>query len=173
MNKFFCTVVVAISFVLPAKSQEVVSTDGVEGSIGVGAGLEYGGLGVRFSGPVSKHFALFAGTGYNFLDIALTGGVSYEPILEGTIRPEVVVMYGANAVITDSELLHPRFGRTYYGPSVGAGIHYHIGTNDNFVNLKAIFPFTSSEYQDALDEDSNAKTIPFYVSVGFHMAIGR
>jgi hypothetical protein len=173
MNKFFCVFVITLSFVLTAKGQEVVSDDGVEGSVGAGAGLEYGGLGVRLSGPISKHISLLGGVGYNFLDIAITGGVSYEPILKGKIRPEIIVMYGANAVITESEALHPRFARTYYGPSAGAGVHYYIGTNDNFFNIKATFPFTSTEYNDAIDEDTDAKTIPFYVSVGFHVAIGR
>lgn len=174
MKTFLYAVVITISIVLPAKAQDVVAADeGVSGNIGAGAGLEYGGLGVRLSGAVAKHFSLFGGVGYNFRDIGVTGGVSYEPLLKGNLRPEIIGMLGANAVITDSDNIHPRFQRTYYGPSLGAGVHYYIGANDNFINIKAIFPFTATEYQDAVDDGTNVKTIPFYVSVGFHIDLGK
>lgn len=174
MKRFFYAVVITISIVLPTKAQDVVAADeGVSGNIGAGVGLEYGGLGIRVSGPVTKHFSLLGGVGYNFLDIGVTGGVSYEPFLKGNLRPEIIALVGANAVITDHGDLHPRFSRTYYGPSVGAGVHYYLGANDNFINIKAIFPFTTTHYQDAIDEGNDVKTIPFYVSVGFHIDLGR
>ncbi|RAW01642.1 hypothetical protein [Pseudochryseolinea flava] len=172
MSRLFYAVVLTISIVLPAKAQEVVGDDRVSGNVGAGIGLEYGGIGIRVSGPIAKHFALFGGVGHNTLDIALAGGLSYEPLLKGTIRPEVIAMVGANNVVTDAGDFHPRYERTYYGASVGAGIHYYVGSNDNFINIKAVYPIATFHYKEVMDDAVGVKSIPFYFSVGFHLDLG-
>jgi hypothetical protein len=46
--------------------------------LGLGAGLDYGGLGIRASYAATKNISAFGGVGYNLVDPAYNAGVMYK-----------------------------------------------------------------------------------------------
>jgi len=46
--------------------------------LGIGAGLDYGGIGIKTEFVTSDNLSFFAGTGYNLLDLAYNAGVIYK-----------------------------------------------------------------------------------------------
>ena len=181
-NAIVVLIVVVAAISTRVHAQDIVMGDEIilDESLGFGLGLDYGGVGAKFMAPVAKNVSVMAGVGYNFNDIGFNAGVTYYPLppsLEKTIRPMIVGMYGYNAVILTDSRKEPAsiFNKTYYGPSLGAGVEYHPKSSDgNFFSIEVLFPFRPKKFDEKLDEAEalgvNTMVYPVYISIGYHFA---
>lgn len=146
-------------------------------NFGLGYGLDYGGLGIRFAALPIQHIALFAGLGYNFDRLGFNGGLSFQILPDNRVCPVVLAMYGYNGTVIVRGATATDLNKTYYGPSVGAGVHFRDKKRLNFINVEILVPFRSQEFKDYHDNlksnplirDVN-DTFPITFAVGYHLA---
>ena len=144
-------------------------------NMGFGLGMDYGGIGLRVNGLVSKTTMLFGGLGYNFNGAGFNAGTWFRLAPLKKVCPTLGVMYGYNAVIVVKGA--SEYNKTYYGPSIGAGMEIRSRHSNNFVNLELLIPFRSQEYSRDIDMirsnpyvDLN-EPLPFTISIGFHTVL--
>jgi hypothetical protein len=142
-------------------------------NIGLGLGMDYGGLGARFNYRVVQKFQLFGGFGYNFNGAGLNAGGAYRFSPGNKVCPTLSAMYGYNAVIVVQGA--SEYNKTYYGPSFGFGVEYKPRSKDaKFWNFEIFIPVRSSEFQndfDALKANPGIEIndmLPFTISIGYH-----
>ena len=142
---------------------------------GFGIGMDYGGIGGRFTVLPTERLGLFGALGYNLLGIGFNAGANFRISPQKKICPYAGAMYGYNAVIkvTGSET----FEQAYYGPSIDFGLEFWSSYNSRFFNLELLLPVRSSEFyddykylKDELGVKFAAPTIPVGISIGYHFA---
>lgn len=165
MKKIFTVLIFSILISLlgsqGAKGQHKSSEKG-EGSIGLGLGLPYGGIGSRFGYNVINHTNLFAGLGYNFVGAAYNFGVRRSLPSKKQSEFYLMGMYGTNAaiIITGSY----NFKESYQGPSIGAGLKINSFSKEgSYWDLGILVPFRSSKYKDAVSSINYNPFISEYV----------
>lgn len=144
-------------------------------NIGLGIGLDYGGIGGRVTFLPLQRLAVFGGIGYALVDFGYNVGTQFRFAPDRTVCPTVGLMYGYNGVIKVQGAT--RYDKVYYGPSVSGGIEIHFGGRDNFMNIELVVPFRSKEFQDDWDhikQQSNISVesdpLPIAFSIGYHFA---
>lgn len=143
---------------------------------GIGLGLDYGGIGGKLVLTPIPNLSLFGGIGYNLDQAGYNGGVIVRILPESKVSPYITGMYGYNGVIV-IDRYGSKEGKTYYGPTFGAGIELNVGDNGNYWNFGFGIPSRSSEYKSAIDALMNEPGIsleeasPVTISVGFHIAL--
>lgn len=135
-------------------------------SMGPGAGLDYGGLGVQMIAYPQKNIGLFFGGGYAFSGFGYNTGIKIRGKKEGSaVDPFFMAMYGYNAVVYgvgDKSL-----NQIFYGPSLGLGIDLHKRRNSlGYWSFALIVPFRSSEAVSWAHNNGAAYT-PVTFSVGY------
>ena len=163
-----------VAAVLKTSAQDVQPAEKTStGNIGLGLGLDYGGIGGRFSFLPSSSMALFAGLGYNFRGVGFNGGGIIRLSPKKRICPTLVAMYGYNAVIM---VKNYNFSKTYHGPSFGFGMEFHSWHNrKNFFNMELLVPVRSSQFHDDMDALKATEFIdikepwPVMLSLGYHL----
>ena len=152
--------------------------------VGLGFGMDYGGLGLKAEYLPIKYVGVFAGLGFNFSDIGINGGVHLRPLPDKKIQPMAMFMYGYNGVIkiegNNNQLQAvglDGISKTYYGPSVGLGGELKVGKKDNRLYLGIWYPFRSKEFQDNYDKmmashylEVKNELLPITFSFGFNWA---
>lgn len=148
------------------------SEDEGKGDIGIGLGMDYGGLGGRFAVRPAPPVALFAGLGYNLAGFGYNVGASWRISPGSRTVPYFSAMYGYNAVVVILD--QSSLSKTYYGPTVGFGLEFHARRNPaNYFNLEILMPFRDSAYEGYLN---NLKFLgyqfseawPVGISLGYH-----
>ena len=157
--KLFFLVLPLLSFSSNAQSQ-------LKAFLGIGAGLDYGGLGIRAEFQPLKNIGIIGGLGYNLTEPAYNVGLSYKILPGKKVTPTIMAIYGYNAVIRVS---YPGLvdGRTYYGPSVGAGCEVFDGRHK--WTFEIFVPFRNSDFHDHYNElkDSGVEFKPSILPVTF------
>lgn len=145
-------------------------------SLGVGLGLDYGGvLGVRLTVLPSKYAGLFAGGGYNLNGLSYNVGGIFRLMPGKSICPFVAGMYGYNAVIVIAGA--SQFNKTYYGSSIAFGAEFPMNDGKNFLSAGLIIPFRSDEFDNDVNALKRNSAIelndpsPVLISVGYHVRI--
>jgi hypothetical protein len=156
------------------ENYEFKDTKTVSLNIGIGLGLDYGGIGGKIAVLPSPHVAVFGGLGYNLNGLGYNVGVAGRFLPEAKACPYVAVMYGYNAVVVvdgmDSE------NKTYYGATAAAGVELKT-RNGKFWNFGLVLPFRSSEYHDQVDRLMNdpniemTEPLPIGFTVGYHFPL--
>jgi hypothetical protein len=175
-RSFFKTVfLIALSGSTTASAQSTKSnTTDPKFFLGLGAGLDYGGLGLRASYAATKNISAFGGAGYNLLEPAYNIGMMYRFLPHKTVSPTVLAMYGYNAVIkiTDRRDL----SNTYYGFTVGAGCHIKNRSLYNNWALEVLLPFRNSAFTKDYDYWKSSlknKNIPITITIGYNFALQK
>lgn len=144
--------------------------------LGLGVGLDYGGIGTRLTITPTTHFGVFVAVGYNLLKAGVNGGLTYKFLPEKRVTPVAHIMYGYNAVIVIEGV--DAYNKAYYGLSMGGGIELTSKRSGNYWSFELLYPFRSSEYEDdwdALKNDPNIEVLsepfPVTISVGYHFNI--
>lgn len=149
---------------------------------GIGLGLEYGGIGIQAEYLPSKYLGIFAGGGYNLLDPAFNVGVNMKLLPGKKFCPTLTAMYGYNAVLklkdfTGTLLSH---SKTYFGPTIGAGVEIRVSKNDkDKFSFGIRVPFRNKEFRDKYNalKDAGHKfdpdILPVTFSIGYHFGIGQ
>lgn len=159
-------------------------------NIGVGIGLDYGGIGGKLSFMPIPKLAVFGALGFNLDKAGYNGGIIYRILPEKKVCPYVTGMYGYNAVVVGdpheridfngttvpvSDVMGSDGIKTYYGASFGAGIELHKRNKPKFWNFELLIPIRSTEYSNDVEflKQGAAFTplLPFTFCVGYHFAL--
>ena len=173
MGKYLILFLSLIS--LPLQAQDSTSRIKNEVDIGIGMGMDYGGIGIRGTYlPIDK-LGLFASTGYNLNGLGFNAGAQW-------LFPKrrhaffLTGMYGYNAVMILTEGIEDK--ATYYGISVGGGYQLHVGNKGNYWNWELLIPIRNSNFHDDYEtlQSIGAKPgdfLPITFSVGFHLKLNH
>lgn len=158
------------------QSQPTETEDFYRSNIGIGAGLDYGGLGLRYTYMATPKFGFFGSAGYVLVGLGYNFGLNYKFSPQNRVTPYVTGMYGYNAVIQVKGA--SQFDAIYYGPSFGFGVEVRRRNNPkNFWNFALIVPIRSSEYKDDVDylmdnpDIEMTEALPIAFSIGFHFGV--
>jgi hypothetical protein len=180
LKSLFVVMLCAISFVAQSQEDseydenyEFPETKTANINLGVGLGLDYGGIGGKLTFVPTPMIGIFGSIGYNLDGAGYNGGVIFRILPEATVCPYVSAFYGYNAVL----VIEGRDSKTYYGPSIGTGIELHRKNKGRFWNFGVGIPIRSQEYQDDVDEIlqnpnyESTEALPFTLSIGYHFAL--
>jgi len=141
-------------------------------SLGVGAGLNYGGFGTCSTVSI-KYAELFIGVGYNLLQLGFNGGLLFRTLPNKKICPYIGGMYGYNATIIINNA--KEYNKTYFGPSFCIGFEIFTKKRNKYFNFTFIVPVRTWDYYNDLTNIQHNPNIvlyneplPFTVSLGFH-----
>lgn len=116
-------------------------------SLGMGFGLDYGGIGMNLTQYVGESFGLFGGLGYNLDKMAYNVGVRlrlHKVFHTKDHAPFLIAMYGYNTVLIFEST--PKITTTIYGMSYGMGMDWRLGHESNsFFSLAILIPVRGSE----------------------------
>ncbi len=145
-------------------------------NLGIGYGVDYGGLGGRATYIVQNRVGLFLGLGYNFNSLGYNVGATFRMQPDKRVTPYFLLMYGYNGVIKVTGDIE--FAETYYGVSTGIGIELKSkNQSKNFWNFELLVPFRDPAFQDDLDDlknigaDFSVEPLPFSFSIGYHFGM--
>lgn len=144
-------------------------------NVGLGIGLDYGGIGGRLTFLPVKRLALFAGIGYALVDFGYNLGAQFRIIPDNKICPTFGVMYGYNGVIKVQNASD--YDKIYYGVSLSGGMEIHFGGKPNFMNVELVVPFRDQAFYDDWDAlkqnpaiSIESDPLPIAFSIGYHFA---
>jgi len=143
-------------------------------NLGLGLGIDYGGIGLRFSYLPIKEISTFASFGYAFIGTGYNIGLSIKALPDKLICPYSGFMYGYNAFIKVTGVTNNIYDKIFYGPSFNLGFEIHF-TSSSFFNFELILPFRSKAFNDEYNELKNNPMIEFknepsrlLFSIGLH-----
>lgn len=132
-------------------------------SIGIGFGLDYGGIGGNILYYPHKNLGIFGGLGYAFADLGVNAGAKVRLISEKYIlSPYLIGMYGYNAVIIIANA--SRLNKTFYGPTIGVGLDLDFKSgprNIGYWSLALLVPIRSAEVGDYKNDLKNKYGVVF------------
>lgn len=120
---------------------------------GIGAGLDYGGIGFKVEAIPVKYIGVFGGAGYNFHKLGINGGLSFKMLPGKKVVPVLMGMYGYNGVIRSHSPVTGNLvsEKTYYGFSAGAGCDIHFKNSRSKLTMAIVVPFRSNTFKKDLD----------------------
>jgi hypothetical protein len=122
--------------------------------LGLGLGLDYGGLiGIQLNVNPHKNIGLFGGIGYALIEIGFNAGAKLRILPEAKFNPYISGMYGYNAVIKIEGA--SEYNKMYYGPSFGLGCEIWGNTRKGYFNVELIIPVRSQQFTDEWDAIKN------------------
>ena len=173
----FCAIIFFSFKISLAQDTASYSTNDAKLNLGLGIGIDYGGIGIRLSALAASHVSLFIAAGYNLNGLGYNFGAAYRftPFYQTCFY--YTMMYGYNAVIIIKDT--SQYNKTFYGISPGFGVELHSRKrHGNFLNLELLIPLRTQEYRDYiidLQNNSNiifkSKSLPFTISMGFHIKL--
>jgi hypothetical protein len=144
--------------------------------LGLGTGMDYGGLGFKVEYLPIKYLGTFAGIGYNLRELGFNAGVQFRPLPDAKVEPFVIAMYGYNAAMNIKGW--EEVSKSYYGFTTGVGGELKVGRKKNRLYLGVLLPFRSKEFKDNYDMVKNSPGIklsndilPIGISLGFNWSI--
>ncbi len=144
--------------------------------LGIGAGLDHGGIGIRLDLPFTHHLAGVLGAGYALVGPGWNAGVQYRFAPDRKIGMYATAHYGYNGVIKVENA--SQFDDIYYGFSVGAGAEFRRTHTSNFFRMSILVPFRSAEFWSDWSDLKNNKSIevkqgplPVAFSIGYHFSL--
>jgi len=146
-------------------------------NLGFGAGMDYGGMGIRASFFPIKYVGAFGCFGYNFVGLGYNAGAIIRVLPDKRVCPYLTGMYGYNAVIYVKGA--EKYNKIYYGPSVGLGIEFR-SKKKNFFNLEIVLPFRPDSFSRDFKTVKNdpainitSEPLPVAFSIGYHINFGN
>ena len=170
------SILLMLSVKIIAQNQEVNKPKFPVYNCGFGAGLDYGGIGGRFTILPVEELQLFGSVGYNFAGVGFNAGSSFRIITHKRIYPYCGIMYGYNAALL-AKIKNDIYNFVSYGPSINLGFECWL-RRPRFINFEIVVPFLSQKFQDdyqALKKIPNivfeTKPRKFLFSIGYHLVI--
>jgi hypothetical protein len=176
MKKVFLIFIATIAIITNISAQEnneYSETDEKYMYVGVGAGFDYGGFGVKLELVPAKHFGLFGGMGYNLHSIAWNLGGSYKLLPDKKVSPTLCAFYGYNGVLILKNGSNNYDGITSYGLTLGGGVDIKFGRKNNKLSFNLFLPFRSKEFMDSYESLKNQNSyttdlLPVTISIGYN-----
>lgn len=145
-------------------------------NIGLGIGLDYGGLGGRLTFLPVKKIGIFGSVGYAIVDFGYNVGATLRITPDNKICPTVAFMYGYNGIINVRNAA--KYDKIYYGTSLAAGLEIHFKAKPNFLNAELVIPFRPESFYDDWDKikqmsnlSVQSEALPVAISIGYHFAL--
>lgn len=179
MNTFFkklsfCFLFMATTF--SAVAQDIPTKNDKEHNsifLGLGAGLDYGGIGAKIEYLPVKNIGIFAGLGYNLKDAGWNIGASYKIKASERVSINPMVFYGYNGVLKVDGA--SEYDMVSHGVSFGVNVDINVGDNGNKVSLGLYVPIRSKKFMDnydAVKDDPYVKIendlIPIAIGIGYN-----
>jgi hypothetical protein len=148
-------------------------------SIGLGGGLDYGGLGTRVTFAPIKRVFVFGSVGYNLVGAGYNVGAGFKFLPEKRFSPYAVGMYGYNTVVmvTINDEHVSDLDRVFYGATFGIGAELKRSRGrKNFWNFGLLVPIRSQAFEDYKSEleryyRADFTMLPIALSIGYHIEI--
>ncbi|MBL8000529.1 MAG: hypothetical protein JNL05_01090 [Flavobacteriales bacterium] len=144
--------------------------------LGIGGGLDHGGLGIRLDLPFTRHLAGVVGAGYALVGPGWNAGVQYRFAPDSKVGMYATALYGYNGVIKVENA--SQFDDIYYGFSVGAGAEFRVTHSTNFFRLAVLVPFRNAQFWSDWSGLENSSLIevkqgplPVAFSIGYHFSL--
>ncbi|MCP4311140.1 MAG: hypothetical protein GY790_07760 [Bacteroidetes bacterium] len=149
-------------------------------SIGLGVGLDYGGIGGNLSFYPVQSLGIFGGAGYALAGVGVNGGLKYRYIPkkpDARVRPYALAMYGYNAAI--AVLNAYQYNKLFYGPTLGAGVDImRKSMRRGYWSLAVLVPFRGDEVNDYIEDLENShgadfsnSLLPVTITLGYKYII--
>jgi hypothetical protein len=171
-----------------AQNQESISTQDTvsteiqydEVSIGLGFGLNYGGIGANLLFYPQQNLGLFLGLGYAFSGIGINAGLKARLVSKKQFNganPFIIGMYGYNSTIVVENA--PELNKFFYGPSVGFGLDFGpIKKSKGYFSFAVLIPIRSQDVFDYMEDlekqygvNFGGGLLPFAISLGYSFAL--
>lgn len=139
--------------------------------LGIGAGQDFGGIGLRMDLVALERLALFGGLGYAFGLPGTNAGLQWEMAPQWKDCPFVCVMYGYNAVEVETSerwSFSPEEAAMYYGPTIGGGITVGRTAEGSHLKLGIYKPLRSGR---AAELEARGDLLPVTFSIGYHFSL--
>ncbi|MEQ9402742.1 MAG: hypothetical protein RIM99_04075 [Cyclobacteriaceae bacterium] len=167
----------AIIFALMAIGIKTNAQEANSATVGLGLGLEYGGIGGQLAYQADDQFGVFVGLGTALASTGYNVGLIY--LLKGKSKERFFLeaMYGYNGVIIVDDPVGGDIRKTYYGPSFGGGVNLDNKGGNSFWHFAVLIPIRSSAYRDqwnAIKNNPDFETsisLPFTVSIGINFRL--
>lgn len=149
-------------------------------SLGIGMGMDYGGIGLNTTLYPTKNLGLFAGAGYNFAGLGFNGGLKLRLIQKdkpNVAVPYAMAMYGYNAVIAVTNKTD--LNKVFHGPTFGFGLDTGPKlSKKGYWSFALTIPIRSSEVDEYIDELESShgvefknKLTPVGFSIGYRLIL--
>lgn len=184
MKKYWFLLIVAVLAVFTAYSQEFApvkqSDVNDKTSIGLGAGLDYGGFGGSILVYPQRNIGFFAGAGYAIAGIGFNAGAKLRFATDkptSRIAPYLLAMYGYNVGIAITNM--KEYNKFFYGPTFGFGIDYKSRpTSHGYWSLALLLPIRNPDYKAYLDDLKTNHSVvfkndfsPVGISIGYRFIL--
>ncbi len=169
---------ICLSWSFLGNSQEhPLSSQKGQSSFGFGLGLPYGGFGFQFAGNFSDGLQLFAGLGYQLVNLGYQVGCRAIFQSQNNTQLYFSGMYGTNAVIKIDGLRH--YNKVYSGITFGTGLKIDLPRSEgNYWNIGLLVPLRSDRFkQDKATVKSDRRVadlkdpLPILIEAGFCFAL--
>ena len=161
----YCLLIICSSFVLQSNSQNSQSEPKPvdKFSLGIGFGLDCGGLGANLMVFPQRNIGIFAGGGYAFAGFGYNFGLKLRAISDkpaSKVSPFILAMYGYNAAIAVMD--QKSLNKFFYGPSIGIGLDSRIRhTKNHYWSFALLVPFREAGVQEYMDDLKNMHGVDF------------
>ncbi len=152
--------------------------DGSKVYLGVGVGLDYGGLGAKLEVLPVKYVGVFGGAGYNLSSLGWNLGGTFKILPDKKVSPNLMIMYGYNAVFKGTDFYSKQYNMTSYGVTAGVNLDIKLGRKGHKLSTGLFIPFRSEKFKDNYDAAKNdpniaisSELLPFTLGVGFNFAL--
>lgn len=174
LHKKLTLLLVCLAITVAGYTQNQLSSQKGQTTLGVGLGLPYGAIGLRLGTNIIDGLNLFGGVGYQLAGPGYNIGLLKDFPSSGSAQFYVTGMYGTNAAIKIKGLTE--YDKVYTGPTIGLGVKLNSrNTEGNYWDLGLLVPFRSGEYQDAEEAIKNDPRIiafnpawPVLIVVGYN-----
>ncbi|MCP1997326.1 hypothetical protein [Flavobacterium sp. HSC-61S13] len=141
--------------------------------MGLGFGLDYGGIGAKIEYLPIKNIGVFAGLGYNLSELGWNVGASYKIKATERLSVNPMILYGYNAVIKVDGA--PQYDMVSYGMTYGVNLDIYVGKKGNKISAGLFVPVRSEKFNDNYDAVKNDRYVkmdselfPITVGVGYN-----
>ena len=176
MKKLKITVFLCLflySFNLIAQDTIPVSQASSKTTLGLGLGLDYGGVGANMLVYTNKNIGFFGGFGYAVAGIGFNAGTKIRIVSEKHFTdPYFLAMYGYNAAIKIKGA--EGYNKLFYGPTFGFGLDFRTKrVKKGYWTVALLVPIRNSavnEYIDAMKNDGvefKNELLPITYSIGY------
>lgn len=119
-------------------------------NLGIGLGIDHGGIGLQLQYRPVPPLAFFVGGGYALAGLGYNLGMQVRLLPKKKWCPYVAGMYGYHAAIRVRD--RPEYDQLYFGPSASIGVEDHNRFDyGRFWSFGLILPFRPQQFTDDLD----------------------
>lgn len=167
---------IAFGFLSIVAVQQASAQENNQVYLGLGLGLDYGGIGAKVEYLPVKNVGVFAGMGYNILGVGWNVGATYKimPDKKVSVNPMVFYGYNGGSKVTGA----PEYDMISNGVTAGVNVDIKMGKRGNKLSAGLFVPFRSQKFMDNYDAIKNdyrvtlqTELLPIAVGVGYNFKL--